>query len=152
MSMRRIFAFAGVAAIAAAGAGHDVVDHRTYVFLGDGCLMEGISHEVCSFAGTLGLNKLIVLYDDNGISIDGKVEGCRSMKHYFVAPDSTVKIFSPVDGNVSAADALPATATATAATSVFSLCLNFIKKSPCVIERILPRRCNRTQSVQLGAH
>jgi len=55
--------------------GHDVVDHYTYAFLGDGCLMEGISHEVCSLAGTLGLKKLIALYDDNGISIDGKVEG-----------------------------------------------------------------------------
>jgi transketolase len=55
--------------------GHDVVDHYTYAFLGDGCLMEGISHEVCSLAGTLGLKKLVALYDDNGISIDGKVEG-----------------------------------------------------------------------------
>ncbi|PWF42499.1 transketolase [Massilia glaciei] len=55
--------------------GFDVVDHHTYAFLGDGCLMEGISHEVCALAGTLGLNKLIALYDDNGISIDGKVEG-----------------------------------------------------------------------------
>jgi transketolase len=55
--------------------GHEVVDHYTYAFLGDGCLMEGISHEVCSLAGTLGLKKLIGLYDDNGISIDGKVEG-----------------------------------------------------------------------------
>ena len=55
--------------------GHRIVDHRTYVFLGDGCLMEGISHEVCSMAGVWGLNKLIALYDDNGISIDGPVQG-----------------------------------------------------------------------------
>jgi transketolase len=55
--------------------GHEVVDHYTYAFTGDGCLMEGISHEVCSLAGTLGLGKLIVFYDDNGISIDGEVEG-----------------------------------------------------------------------------
>jgi transketolase len=56
-------------------AGHDIVDHYTYTFLGDGCLMEGISHEACSLAGTLGLGKLIAFWDDNGISIDGHVEG-----------------------------------------------------------------------------
>lgn len=55
--------------------GHEIVDHNTYVFLGDGCLMEGISHEACSLAGTLGLGKLIAFYDDNNISIDGEVEG-----------------------------------------------------------------------------
>ncbi|MFY0663401.1 MAG: transketolase [Natronospirillum sp.] len=65
--------------------GHDVVDHYTYTFLGDGCMMEGISHEVCSLAGTLGLGKLIAFYDDNGISIDGEVEG------WFT--DDTVKRF-----------------------------------------------------------
>ena len=55
--------------------GHNIVDHHTYAFLGDGCMMEGISHEVCSLAGTLGLGKLIAFYDDNGISIDGEVHG-----------------------------------------------------------------------------
>ena len=55
--------------------GHQIVDHHTWVFLGDGCLMEGISHEACSLAGTLGLGKLIAFWDDNGISIDGEVQG-----------------------------------------------------------------------------
>ncbi|ARU55792.1 transketolase [Oleiphilus messinensis] len=55
--------------------GHSIIDHFTYAFTGDGCLMEGVSHEVCSLAGTLGLGKLVLFYDDNGISIDGEVEG-----------------------------------------------------------------------------
>ena len=55
--------------------GHEIVDHHTYAFMGDGCLMEGISHEVCSLAGTMGLGKLIAFWDDNGISIDGNVKG-----------------------------------------------------------------------------
>ena len=72
--------------------GHAIVDHHTYVFLGDGCLMEGISHEVCSLAGTYQLSKLIALYDDNGISIDGKVE------NWFT--DDTPKRFAAYGWNV----------------------------------------------------
>ena len=71
---------------------HDIVDHYTYTFLGDGCLMEGISHEVCSLAGTLKLGKLIALYDDNGISIDGEVEGWFS--------DDTAKRFEAYNWHV----------------------------------------------------
>lgn len=76
--------------------GFDVVDHHTYVFAGDGCLMEGISHEVCSLAGTLKLGKLIVFYDDNGISIDGEVKDWFS--------DDTAKRFDAYDWQVLAVD------------------------------------------------
>jgi transketolase len=79
--------------------GHTIVDHHTYVFLGDGCLMEGISHEVCSLAGTLKLSKLIALYDDNSISIDGNVAG-------WFADDTPARfraygwnVIGPIDGH-----------------------------------------------------
>ncbi|GHC21304.1 transketolase [Kushneria pakistanensis] len=72
--------------------GHEIVNHRTWVFAGDGCLMEGISHEACSLAGTLGLGNLVVFYDDNGISIDGEVEG------WFT--DDTAKRFEAYHWNV----------------------------------------------------
>jgi transketolase len=71
--------------------GHDIVNHHTYVFLGDGCMMEGISHEACSLAGALGLGKLIAFYDDNNISIDGEVRGHGSVPAWFL--DDTPKRF-----------------------------------------------------------
>ena len=71
--------------------GHEIVDHNTYVFLGDGCLMEGISHEACSLAGALGLGKLIAFYDDNNISIDGEVRGHGDTPAWFL--DDTPKRF-----------------------------------------------------------
>lgn len=76
--------------------GFDVIDHHTYTFLGDGCLMEGISHEVCSLAGTLRLSKIIAFYDDNGISIDGHVEGWFQ--------DDTPKRFEAYGWNVISVD------------------------------------------------
>jgi transketolase len=76
--------------------GHAIVDHHTYVFLGDGCLMEGISHEACSLAGTLRLSKLIAFYDDNGISIDGHVDG------WFT--DDTPRRFAAYGWNVASVD------------------------------------------------
>jgi transketolase len=72
--------------------GHAIVDHRTWVFLGDGCLMEGVSHEACSLAGVLGLGKLVAFYDDNGISIDGHVKGWFR--------DDTAKRFAAYGWNV----------------------------------------------------
>ncbi|WP_295441382.1 transketolase [uncultured Thiodictyon sp.] len=71
--------------------GHEIVDHHTYVFLGDGCMMEGISHEACSLAGALGLGKLIAFYDDNNISIDGEVRGHGTTPGWFL--DNTPKRF-----------------------------------------------------------
>ncbi|MBK5963630.1 transketolase [Thiocystis minor] len=78
--------------------GHAIVDHNTYVFLGDGCLMEGISHEACSLAGALGLGKLIAIYDDNNISIDGEVRGHGDTPGWFL--DNTPKRFEAYGWNV----------------------------------------------------
>lgn len=83
--------------------GHDIVDHFTYVFLGDGCLMEGISHEVASLAGTQGLGKLIAFYDDNGISIDGEVQGWFTDDTPARFESYGWHVFRDVDGHDSAA-------------------------------------------------
>jgi transketolase len=93
--------------------GHAIVDHHTYVFLGDGCLMEGVSHEACSLAGALKLHKLVALYDDNGISIDGDVRG-------WFGDDTALRfkaygwnVIGPIDGHdVAALDAAIAQAKA----------------------------------------
>ncbi len=112
--------------------GHAVVDHRTYVFVGDGCLMEGISHEVCSLAGTLRLHKLIALYDDNGISIDSEK---HHIKQWFT--DDTPQRFEAygwrvirdVDGhNVAAVSAAIAQAQAETAKPVLICCKTIIGK------------------------
>ena len=78
--------------------GHDIVDHNTYVFLGDGCLMEGISHEACSLAGSMGLGKLIAFYDDNNISIDGEVRGHGGVPGWFL--DNTPARFEAYNWHV----------------------------------------------------
>jgi transketolase len=110
--------------------GHTIVDHHTYVFLGDGCLMEGISHEACALAGAWKLNKLIALYDDNGISIDGKVAP------WFV--DNTAQRFQaygwnvigPVDGHdVDAVDAAIAQAKQSADKPTLIVCKTAIGKA-----------------------
>jgi len=130
--------------------GHAVVDHRTYVFLGDGCLMEGISHEVCSLAGTLSLNKLIVLYDDNGISIDSEK---AQLKQWFT--DNTPQRFEAygwrvirdVDGhNADAVDAAIKLAQAETAKPVLICCKTTIAKGA-------PKKANTggAHGAQLGA-
>jgi len=86
--------------------GHDIVDHHTYVFMGDGCLMEGISHEACSLAGTWGLGKLIAFWDDNNISIDGHIDGWYT--------DDTVKRFEAYQWHVISVDGHDADAINTA--------------------------------------
>ncbi len=103
--------------------GHEIVDHRSYVFLGDGCLMEGISHEVCSLAGVWGLNKLTAFYDDNGISIDGHVEG-------WFRDDTAARfkaygwhVIGPIDGHdVAAIDAATREAQAQAEQPTLIIC------------------------------
>ncbi|MBK1686548.1 transketolase [Rubrivivax gelatinosus] len=109
--------------------GHEIVDHRTYVFLGDGCLMEGISHEACALAGAWKLNKLVALYDDNGISIDGQVTP------WYV--DDVAKRFDaygwnvvgPVDGHdVAAVDAALTQARASATQPTLVICKTTIGK------------------------
>jgi len=109
--------------------GHAVVDHRTYVFLGDGCLMEGISHEACALAGAWKLNKLIALYDDNGISIDGQVTPwyVDDVRKRFEAYQWDV--IGPIDGHdVAAVDAAIAQAQRSATRPTLVICRTTIGK------------------------
>jgi transketolase len=109
--------------------GHAIVDHHTYVFLGDGCLMEGVSHEACALAGTWQLGKLIALYDDNGISIDGQVQG-------WFTDDSAARfraygwqVIGPIDGHdVDAVDRAITEAKANSTQPSFILCRTVIGK------------------------
>ena len=95
---------------------HTVIDHHTYVFLGDGCLMEGVSHEACSLAGVWGLGKLIALYDSNGISIDGKIDGWFTEDVAARYKAYGWQVIGPVDGHdAGALDAALAEARAAAA-------------------------------------
>ena len=95
---------------------HTVIDHHTYVFLGDGCLMEGVSHEACSLAGVWGLGKLIALYDSNGISIDGKIDGWFTEDVAARYKAYGWQVIGPVDGHdAEALDAALAEARAAAA-------------------------------------
>jgi len=109
--------------------GHAIVDHRTYAFLGDGCLMEGISHEACALAGAWKLNKLVALYDDNGISIDGKVQPwyIDDVPKRFTAYGWNV--IGPIDGHdVDAVDAALKAARASATKPTMIVCRTVIGK------------------------
>ncbi len=109
--------------------GHAVVDHHTYVFLGDGCLMEGISHEACSLAGALKLNKLIALYDDNGISIDGKVKPWYADDPRLRFEGYGWNVIGPLDGHdVGAVDAAIAQAKESALKPTMIICTTVIGK------------------------
>lgn len=107
--------------------GHDIVNHHTYVLLGDGCLMEGVSHEACSLAGVWGLGKLIALYDDNGISIDGKVTGWFTEDVAARYGAYGWQVIGPVDGHDAAAlDAVLAEARADTARPSLVICRTHI--------------------------
>jgi len=109
--------------------GHSVVDHRTYVFLGDGCLMEGISHEACALAGAWRLNKLVALYDDNGISIDGKVAPWYVDDAAMRFSSYGWNVLGPIDGHdVAAVDAALVQAAASADKPTIVICRTTIGK------------------------
>ena len=109
--------------------GHSVIDHRTYVFLGDGCLMEGISQEAISLAGTLGLGKLVALYDDNGISIDGAVQGWFADNTALRFEACGWQVIGPMDGHdVAALEAALTQARSQTAQPVLIICRTTIGK------------------------
>ena len=127
---------------------HTVIDHHTYVFLGDGCLMEGVSHEACSLAGVWGLGKLIALYDSNGISIDGKIDGWFTEDVAARYKAYGWQVIGPVDGHD--AEALDAEGRKVRVVSM-PCCERFDAQDAAYRESVLPAAVRARVAVEAAA-